>query len=266
MFKIIFKILIILLLFQTTCFTQTSWKKSLDGSISFSQVSLDNWVAGGDNSWSWQCNLNGNLDKKTTTNNWTNSLKIIYGMSQLGDQSPRKSADEFKFDSVFTFSKSNFLNPYISFQALTQLASGIDYKNDPDKIVSYTFDPLYITESAGFEYNLFGIINSRYGLAAKQIIVNKTTIINSKSELGSNIVGQYQNTLFDFLKIDTTLQFFSNFKGWNKIDIYWDTNITAKITETIGWLFYLNIIYDDDLSTQKQIRQTLNIGLTFDLV
>ena len=168
--------LFLLTLFCTATLAQP-WEKELQTRLTFSQTSLDNWSAGGDNTWSWQSDILGKLNQEQTMGKWTNTLKLSYGMTQIGDDDPRKSSDELRFDSNYTFKSNTFVSPYVSFALLTQLAEGKDYATTPETTVSYFFDPAYFTESAGVSYQVNQNLDTRLGGALKQTVVNKSTIV-----------------------------------------------------------------------------------------
>ena len=74
--------------------TTKLWTLGSKSSLTFSQVSLTNWAAGGENSLGGNAflNLTANMIKGKTT--WDNALDMAYGMVQQGTQSIRKSDDK----------------------------------------------------------------------------------------------------------------------------------------------------------------------------
>ena len=40
------------------------WENKFIGTLNLTQTSLSNWTKGGDNSWSWQANINGVFTEK----------------------------------------------------------------------------------------------------------------------------------------------------------------------------------------------------------
>ena len=103
------------------------WKNEVVANLNFTQNKFDNWSQGGEDSWSWQLDVNAKFVNDQEKYNWSNSLKISYGKTKVGDAGSRKSADELKFESVYSHKMSPYVNPYIALSGLTQFTDGYDY-------------------------------------------------------------------------------------------------------------------------------------------
>ncbi len=98
-------LLFILAMFPLAVFSQEkqdsvkSWNFGGLASLSFSQVSLTNWAAGGRSSSSGVAILNvfGNYKKDNLS--WENSLDMGYGLLKEQDNKVIKSNDKFDFNS-----------------------------------------------------------------------------------------------------------------------------------------------------------------------
>ena len=243
---------------------ESTSKVGLD--IGFSQVGLSNWSSGGEESWSLNADFRGNFKQDVGNALWKQSLKIAYGITQTGEQDARKSVDEFRYESVYTFNKKSKQSAFISFLGITQLSTGEDYSTTPGTKVSYFFDPAFLTGSAGLNWQVSEKLESRVGAALKVTLAEKTTLTTSQSDLGAEWVTSYSDTLFEWLGVDSLLQVFSDFKGLSETDIYWDGTFKAKLAENINWKLNLNLVYDKDITTDTQLKQTLSLGLHFDLI
>ena len=77
-----------LMLMATASFAQdtdtTYWKVGGIGSLTFSQVSLTNWSAGGQNSATVNFNYGMFADYNRDRTKWENSLNIAYGLIKQG--------------------------------------------------------------------------------------------------------------------------------------------------------------------------------------
>lgn len=82
------------------------------GGINLTQNSFDNWTQGGENSFAWQLNFKFINDQQKT--NWSNSAKSAHCSTKTGDQESRKSIDEIKLESVFTYKLALYVNPYVA--------------------------------------------------------------------------------------------------------------------------------------------------------
>ena len=92
---------------------QYGWQNEVVGSLNLTQTSFDNWVQGGENSLAWQLNLNAKFVNNQEQYNWANTGKVTYGRTKVGDVESRKSIDEIKLESVFTYKMNLYVNPYI---------------------------------------------------------------------------------------------------------------------------------------------------------
>lgn len=129
----------------------TTWKKGGFFSLSFSQVSLTNWAAGGENSISLITlgNMYANYAKGKTK--WDNNLDIGYGMIRQGEVGWRKSDDKLDFNSKFSHNaKGKFYYSGLG-NFRTQLAPGYNYPND-SVIISRWMAPGYLITSIGMTY------------------------------------------------------------------------------------------------------------------
>src|SRR4051812_29436730 len=74
--------------------TTRYWKRSATTTLNFSQVSLTNWVGGGQSSVSFTGLINGfaNYEKKKFS--WTNSMDLGYGLVKIGTHSTFRKSDD----------------------------------------------------------------------------------------------------------------------------------------------------------------------------
>ena len=69
------------------------WKMGGATTLTFSQVSLTNWAAGGENSVSLNGYFNVFADYTKDKISWANSLELGYGVIKQGDVSAKKTDD-----------------------------------------------------------------------------------------------------------------------------------------------------------------------------
>lgn len=129
------------------------WKLKGETGLTYSNVMLKDWAAGGDNSNSllWRGIVSLNHQGK---GRWENTLDMAYGLVQQGDQDLRKMNDKIDFLSKYS---ANGFNDKWRYMALlnfkTQFTDGFKYNNNTkDLLVSGFFAPAYLTGSFGLEY------------------------------------------------------------------------------------------------------------------
>lgn len=262
---------------QTKTAVDTTWPKQLMGSLNFSQAYFDNWVAGGENSMAGQFDLNGNIDYNNAKYKWSNTGKIAYGTSKIGDDEAKKTVDEIKLESVVSIGTKFISDPYLAIKAETQLASGYSYKDDDRTQISAFLDPAYFTQSIGLIYSPKEELSLRLGWAVKETLTNnypdpfaddpKTDELEKiKIEPGIEAVIGFNKNISETTQIKSTLDLFNNFKGINMTDVKWDTDLSTRITQFINIKMSLKIFYDRDISKKRQINQAIMLGLSYAII
>jgi hypothetical protein len=254
------------------------WTNEVVGSLNLTQASFDNWAQGGESTLGWQTSLGGKFTNTGTGHEWVNGIKLAYGMTKVGDEDARKSVDEIKFESVFTFRAGFYVDPYVATTAETQFSTGYEYTDSDRTAISNFVDPGYFTQSAGIG-RVFGVVlRSRLGASIKETVTDKyplpyaddpdtpDEIEDIKVEVGAESVTDLNLKISDDLAFDSKLELFSNLEATNEIDIKWDNLLTAKIEEYLSVTLNVTVFYDRDISRSRQIKEALAIGLTYRLM
>jgi hypothetical protein len=251
------------------------WHKELAANLNLTQASFDNWAEGGENMLGWQAGLDGKFTHLGVRHDWTNGVHLSYGMQKVGDQEARKSVDEIKIGTVYTYKAGFFVDPYAAATAETQFGKGYKYEDGGvvKTAVSDFLDPGYFTESVGVGRSYRDILESRLGFALKETISKdygyaddpetENKIEKTRVEPGMESVTDLSLKLSESLLFTSTLGLFSNLEATNEIDVAWDNLLAAKVHEYVVVGLNFHLLYDRDVSKQRQIRQSLAIGLTY---
>lgn len=254
------------------------WQKEMVGSVNLTQTSFNNWTQGGENSFAWQLNLNFRFENERKKTNWANSGKFTYGTIKLGDQDFRKSIDEIKLESVLTYKLNTLVNPFFAVTGETQFARGYNYDVEPKTQISAFMDPGYFRESVGIGFEPNKIIKTRFGIALKQTFTsdfpvpyadNPETV--DKIEKFKNEAGLESVTDFNWIITKKTLfisklELFYNFKALNRTDVRWDNVLTVELTKYLNVNFNFKLFYDRDISSRRQIMQSVALGLVYNFL
>ena len=113
----------------------SKWKFGGIGTFAFSQLSLYQWSAGGEASFSGAALLNAYANYTNETTSWINSLDLGYGLIKQGDDT-KKSNDRIEFTSQYGRKASEkwFYSAMLNFR--TQFSEGFDYSTDPANTIS----------------------------------------------------------------------------------------------------------------------------------
>ncbi|HHN48543.1 MAG TPA: DUF3078 domain-containing protein [Bacteroidales bacterium] len=259
-------------------------------SLSFSQLSLTNWAAGGQNSVSGNGLVSLFADFRKESLIWNNTLDIGYGLMKQGSDDLIKTDDKIDLLSKFGLKASEhwFYAGLLNFK--TQMAPGYAKPGD-EEAISNLLAPAYLLGALGMDYKPSGDFSLFLApLTAKITIVNDDVLAatgafgvdpgkNSRSEFGGYIRAAYKTDIAENITFQTKADFFSNYldKPQN-IDINWETLLLMKVTEYITVSFATHLIYDDDVmigidsnddgtidksGPRTQFKQLLGIGLSY---
>ena len=257
--------------------TKGVWQKSMVGGLNLTQTGFDNWAAGGENAFSWQLNFNYKLEKDVERFNWSSTGKFAYGNTKTGDAEMIKSADEIKLESVFTYKLGSTVNPYVAVTGETQFTEGFDYSSTPGTAISAFMDPGYFRESLGAGIKANDIITTRVGASLKQTVTSSfpaysddpetlTEVETLRSEFGAESVTDISWPITETSLYTGKLELFSNFGGFDEIDVNFDNILTVKVSQYINMNMNVKILYDKDISAVRQIKQTMAIGLNYTFI
>jgi hypothetical protein len=259
--------------------TLTGWNTGGMISLNFSQTSLVNWAAGGENSFAGNglVSLFGNYQKNKMS--WDNTLDIGYGMLKQGKDDVRKTDD--KIDLLSKYGREASGNWYyaglLSFK--TQMAPGYNYPDD-SVVISRFFAPAYALIAVGMDYKPSDNLNLFISpLSGKFTFVNDQTLANagafgvtpaeyndmgtlikagkkSRAEIGGYLRFLYKKDIVENVSLQNKLDLFSNYldKPQN-IDINWEVLISMKVNKFITATIATQLIYDHDIQiTDKDDR------------
>jgi hypothetical protein len=252
------------------------WNPSLTAGFNFSQVSFSDWAKGGENAIAWNSYVNFGLVYKSEHWVFKNQLRAIFGRTQAGDQPNKQNENEIFMENlvardlgwIFKFAASNTF--------LTQITTGYNYKVDPAPKISDFFDPAYITQGIGLLYDKSEYVQTRFDLAAREIISNEyyfeaddpTTaeIEKFKFDLGLNSVTDLKIPIAENVLYVSKLSLFSAFKKLDIWDVRWESLVTAQVNKWLATNLSVVLVYDEDQIKRTQIRQAFQLGLVFSIL
>lgn len=272
---------------------QGPWKTGAKTSLNFSQVSLTNWAAGGENSISG--NFLGNIYARYKKGNsqWENSFDLSYGLMKQGEDDLIKTDDKLELVSkygqkAFMNNKNWYYSAILSFK--TQFAEGYDYPNDSVKISDF-MSPGYLLLAIGMDYSPNDFFSaSASPLTGKVTVVNDQTLADNgafgvepgkhvRYEFGGYIKLNFKKEIWENVELNSKLELFSNyFNNPQNIDVNWDMLLSMKVNEFLAVTLNTTLIYDDDVNIEvdqnddgivdavgprTQFKEVLGVGLTF---
>ncbi|MBN1633994.1 MAG: DUF3078 domain-containing protein [Ignavibacteria bacterium] len=272
-------IFIIIFLFSGFCTAQEidttlkyGWSTAGTVGANFSQITFENWVQGGESSFS--LSGIGNFGAYYRDKNWflLNRMKLAYGRTKSSSRY-FTTDNELRLENLLIKNIGWTVNPYFSNELRTGLANGFDYSGSVEQQITAFFDPGYISQSIGFIY-MKKIFLYRLGVGLQETFTNKFNIYSDdpetldkiekfKIETGIESVAELN---YEFLKnmiYASRLRLFSRFNSLDVWDANWDNIITAKINDYFNVNFQLNVIYQKDQSLKTQMKEALQLGFSY---
>ncbi len=273
----------------------TLWKFNGVTSINFSQMSLTNWAAGGENSVSGNgiLNLAANYLSMDGNSSWANELSLGYGLIQQGKDPVRKSDDKIDFASKYGYKASEHWNYTGMLSFKTQFTQG--YANPGDietrTKISNFMAPGYMNLSFGMDYKpsetftifiapvtgkmTFVMDDDLSAAGSFGVDAGQTT----RSEFGGYVKVAFTAKLMKNVKLNTKVDLFSNYlENPQYIDVNFDVLLSMKVNDYISASFISQIIYDYDIrfdvldaggeptgetEGRIQFKELFGIGLTY---
>lgn len=270
----------------------TAWKFSGTTALNLSQLSLNNWAAGGDNSLSGNAliNLAANYAKDRTS--WENTLTLGFGLIKQGDDPTRKSDDQIDLASKLGMKATDkwFYTGLLGFK--TQFAQGYDNPGDANRMkISNFMAPGYLNFSLGMDYKpsevfslFFAPLSSKFTFVLDDELSAAGSFgldpgQKSRAELGAYIKLAFKKEILKNVTLDTKIDFFSNYlENPQYVDVNWDLLLTFTINEYLSASLLTQLIYDYDIKFGRdttgdgdldtfgdrvQFKELFGLGLTY---
>ncbi len=270
------------------------WALTIGNNITLNQSGYsDNWAGKerGNLSWTFMSNSTAKkiLSPKVANNN---TIKLYFGQTSTQNKntnkwgSPEKSTDLIDLESVFRFTLGKFVDPFASARVETYFS---DLRNSEKTLY---VNPLTFTESFGIARALIKEEHrewtARLGLGVRERIdrniIDPVTFARSTDtavDSGLEFVNDFKSPLANNrLTVASKLIIFQSFanskaddlKGqpgadyWKAPDVNWENIFTANITKYIIVNFYTQLLYDKEISRGGRFKQTLRLGLAYNIV
>ncbi len=263
--------------------TLLGWKCGGMINVTISQVSLTNWAAGGENSYSGNMIFNTFLKYNSHRISLENTLDLGLGMQKQATARARKTDDKIDFSSKMGFLLKNKLFAAALLNFKTQSLPGYNYPND-SVLISDFMNPAYLLFASGIDWKpkenlsffvapITGkstfVLNQQLANAGAfgvepAVYENGHIIYKGKkfrAEFGSYIKMAILQKFKENITLNTKVELFSNyFKKPQNIDIYWDFLLGIKLSQYLAFSINSILIYDDDIIIEIKDKQGNTTG------
>lgn len=263
---------------------EPKWKTGGNTGFTFSQVSLTNWAAGGENSLATNAYTSLFANYKKGKGVWDNTLDLAYGLIKQGGEDFRKSDDKIDFASKYGYSagKKWYYTALLSFKS--QFTNGYKYPNDSVPISRF-LAPGYILGSLGMDYKPNDLLTVYISpLTGKITLVHDDDLSNagaygvekgekSRAEFGGYFKMMFKKSLMENIDFTSKLDLFSSYThNPQNVDVNWEVLIGMKVNKYITANLSTQLIYDDDImiaqkeglpGPRTQFKEVFGLGFTF---
>ncbi|MFH1049530.1 MAG: DUF3078 domain-containing protein [bacterium] len=257
--------------------SKSNWTNKGIVSLNISQISFTDWTQGGDNAITYT--FMGDFGFNYAKDLWSfkNSLKLAYGQTKIAETDFKTNNNELYLESVYTRDIGIWVDPFIGNLIRSTIAPGYDYSTSPEKTeIANFFDPGYISQSIGVGINKSEMIKTRLGLAFQEVIANNhwekytndpttTEEEKFKFETGIESVTDFDWKFMENMNLKSKLRLFSRFESLDVWDVRWDNVISAQVNKYIVVNLNLLVIYEKNQSLRSQIKEALQLGITYSL-
>jgi hypothetical protein len=264
------------------------WHNTGQINLSFSQISLTNWAAGGDNSIAANGLVRLEADYSKNKTSWDSYILTGYGVSKIGSEGFFKNDDKLELLSKYGYKAGKNWFYSVVLNAKTQFAPGYKSKEDRTNKISDFLSPAYLTAAIGMDYKP----NADFALFLSPISTRYTTVIDDslsaagafgvdpgkklRTEFGGYIKLIYKkDNIIQNVNIGTNLDLFTNYlEHPERVDVNWDLLLTMKINKFLAVTLNTQLIYDydtkfteivDNVQVQKakvQFKESLGLGIS----
>ena len=141
-------------------------------------------------------------------------------------------------------------------------------------------DPAGVLESTAGQaggYKPNEIFKSYLGVSAKQTITNNhpkpyaddpetLAVETTKSEVGLSSLSELNLKVGQMADFTSSLDLFSNLVAADQVDVKWKNRLAVKLLNWVTFNIELDIFYDKDISTRRQLRQAMTAGISWDFL
>ncbi|MDZ7624632.1 MAG: hypothetical protein U5J96_09340 [Ignavibacteriaceae bacterium] len=125
-------------------------------------------------------------------------------------------------------------------------------------------------------YDQIPNFSTRLGIGMKQTFTKEftsysddietlTEVETFKNETGIESVTEYKLEFLENMSYLTSLRLFGTFDDLSVWDVRWDNMIVAKVNDYISVSFNVLLIYDEDESIQRQLKEAFQLGISYNL-
>ncbi len=259
---------------------KNGWQKAGTFIINVQQGALRNWVSGGEqNTLGVAMLFNYNLNYKKGKHSWNNYFDIGLGFQNATSFGQfRKTDDRIDITTKYGYQLSSKWYTAMLVNFNTQSLAGYNYTDTGNNKISGFLTPGKIIISAGIDFRPDKTFTLFVSPITTRLILKKDEDFysmdkfgvppekRSYTELGSFATAKFTKGFNKWVHYTGRLDLFSNYKrNPEDVDVLFTNLLSLKFNKWLATNISADIVYDDDILKNTQLKEVLGIGLTVKL-
>lgn len=257
-----------------------TWSVVGQNTLMLNQSAFSNWVAGGANNVGWQAGVNYNLTYEKDKQLWENVIILGYGMNNTQGVGNRKTQDVINLSTNYGHKISGSWYASVGAGLISQFAPGYADGNNPDaEKISNFMSPGYVNVGAGFTYKpsdnftmTLRPANARFTFVTDKDLqwAGNYGLKNDGDSMlfqfGFLATAQYKVKLMENITLQNNASVFSNYLDHpERLVLSYGGILNLKVNKYISTNVTLDLLYDHNQIKKTQLKQTLGIGLAYNI-
>jgi hypothetical protein len=260
--------------------TIKAWSVTGQNTLLLNQAAFSNWVGGGANNVGWIAGVNYNFTYEKGKDLWENNVILGYGQNNTKGTGNRKTQDILNLNTNYgrEFAKNWYISGGIGFQS--QFAPGYENGNDPSaKKISNLMAPGYLNIGIGVTYRpsdnftmTLRPANARWTFVTDKDLQKagnyglKNDGDSSLFQFGFLGTATYKVKLMENITLINNASVFSNYLDHpDRLVLGYGGILNLKVNKYISANVTLDLLYDHNQIQKTQLKQTLGVGLAYNI-
>jgi len=257
-----------------------AWSIIGQNTLMLNQSAFSNWVAGGANNIGWQAGVNYNMTYEKDKDLWENLIILGYGMNNTQGVGNRKTQDVINLSTNYGRKLSGNWYASVGAGLISQFAPGYEDGNNPEASkISNFMSPGYVNVGAGFTYKP----SDNFTMTLRPANARFTFVLDKDLQWAGNYglkndgdsmlfqfgflgTAQYKVKLMENITLQNNASVFSNYLDHpERLVLSYSGILNMKVNKYISTNVTLDLLYDHNQIKKTQLKQTLGIGLAYNI-
>ena len=257
-----------------------AWSIIGQNTLMLNQSAFSNWVAGGANNIGWQAGANYNMTYEKDKDLWENLIILGYGMNNTQGVGNRKTQDVINLSTNYGRKLSGNWYASVGAGLISQFAPGYEDGNNPEASkISNFMSPGYVNVGAGFTYKP----SDNFTMTLRPANARFTFVLDKDLQWAGNYglkndgdsmlfqfgflgTAQYKVKLMENITLQNNASVFSNYLDHpERLVLSYSGILNMKVNKYISTNVTLDLLYDHNQIKKTQLKQTLGIGLAYNI-